>query len=149
MQEAKIFRYVEKRLYTYIYDLEKLQELQSRLEYLRGSGSVHAQGYDAINAGGGLYSDPVSEYYDQIERAERAVRKMRRRVEPVRRLLEDLNNPDALDVSRNSYHMAILEKFYFQKIPMTEFLRLTHWSRTAFYARRLDLVNRARGYLRL
>ena len=149
MKDDKKFRYVEKRLYNYLSDLEKLREFQSRLEYLQGSGSVHAQGYDAICASGGLYSDPVSEYYSQLDWAERAVRKMLRRLEPISRLIEDLNNPDALDLTSNDYHMTILEKFYFQKIPMTELLRLTHWSRTAFYARRYDLVNRAREYMRL
>lgn len=149
MKERKIFRYVEKRLYSYPSNMENLRKVREQLEVLREACSVHGLNYDAIRSGGGLYSDPVSEYFDQVSRAERTVAKLTCRVEPVIALIEDIYNPEGLDVERNAYHLTLLEKFYFQKIPMTELLRLTHWSRSAFYARRYDLVQRAREHMRL
>ncbi len=136
------YRYAEKCLYSYKENEQELAHLNDQLQELRHYGDVHGYRYDAQGRAGG-YSDPVCSYVAQIEAIERRLIRARRRVYPVRLLREDVKG----EGRTNEHHRLILEEFYIEHIPMTTLLEATHWSRSAFFARRYDLVVRALNYL--
>lgn len=139
---SRRYRYAEKCLYGYRENEAELERLRVELEELRQSCSVHGQSYGneyGVSSG----HDPVSTYVEQIDRTERRIQHIERRVYPVRRLIADLKE----HTRENDHQRLILECFYMEREPVTSILERTHWSRSAFFARRYDLVMRTLGYL--
>ncbi len=136
------YRYAEKCLYSYKENEQDLSHLKNQLQELKQYGDVHGYRYDTFG-NTCMKSDPVSSYVAQLEGIEHRLMRVRRRVYPVRRLIEDLKEND----KRNEYHRLILEGFYFERIPLTTLLAAWHWCRSVFFARRHDLVMRVIGHI--
>lgn len=137
------YRYAEKCLYSYKGNEELLSDVRAELSELRQRGDIHGYMYDVPSKSSRGHTDPVSSYVSALESAERRVMRLMRRVVPVRRLRKDVKGGGR----RNAHHRLILEEYYIEHVPMTTLLASVHWSRSAFFARRYDLVLRAISYL--
>lgn len=141
--------YVEKCLYDYPKNTAKIEMLKNELQALRSSGDVQGISYDAKNNIHGAHSDPVSQHYQNIESMEIKIYRLSRHTEPVRKMLEALDSPYALDGSRNAEYKKILELFYWGGNSVRDILNHLGWSKTSFYVRRQGLLKMAEEYFDL
>ena len=147
--QDKIFKLVEKRLFSYLPSCKRLKKMHCELEILQSSSSVHSQNLNSVASQVIGHSDPVGERVDKIDTAERKFYKFLKFLTPVTRLICDLKNAHILDTVKSVYYLTILEHYYFRKKSVQDILKITHWSRRAFYSRRYELVCQAREYMRL
>ena len=144
----KEYRFTECVMYGYKRDAEKCADLALEIDALRGNGDVQGQNYSAdINNHGGV-SDPVARHVEKIMKLEHKLKRLLRRVGAVTRLRENLTTENIITITKPRNLLKILDDYYIAKATVSEFLRQTHWGRSAFYMRRRELVMLAGEYLR-
>lgn len=143
---GKEYRYAEKVLYGYRGNAESVLRLSEELRILRECGDVHGQGYGQT-AGNGI-SDPVACHVASVIRIESQLKRIQRRVSAVDRMREDLQAGHVITITRPKNLLLILEEYYIPCVTLSEFLSVTHWSRSIFYVRRRELIIITGEYLR-
>ena len=141
MSDDEYYRYAEKCLYGYRRNEERAEQLREELRQLRDAGDVKAQSYGLQNSGAGGYSDPVGMYVENIERAEHALHRLERKVKPIARLRNDLQEGSVITVTSPHNLIRVMEEYFFENKKVMEFLRITRWGRSTFFNRRYELVS--------
>ena len=145
----KEYRFTECVMYGYKGNVEKCAELAVEIDALREKGDVQGQNYNTdINVHGGT-SDPVAHHVEKIMKLEHKLKRLLQRVRAVDRLREDLTTGNVITITKPRNLLKILDDYSIAKATVSEFLRLTHWGRSAFYVRRRELVILAGEYLRV
>ena len=139
--DKKLFRYIEKCLYSYIDNCTKLERLRRELSLLRLRGDVGVQDYKRV-AGSGSGS-PVFRFVVKLEAMEHKMNRLEQITKPVKELIADLaKNPN----SRNPALMNILVSHYFKGLQVKAVMQESHISKSGFYALKYALVRKAMRY---
>ncbi len=146
MTNEEWYKYTEKILRSYRRNVESALRVQEELDILRECGDMAGMRYAEGHASGS--GDPVLSYVMRAEGLENKLKRIKRRVRVVERLREDLRNGEIITVTSSRNLLRILTEHYIDGLTVTEFLRITSWVRSTFYARRRELVMIAGEYLR-
>lgn len=147
MKSETRYRYIEAFLRGYIRDSLYLLKYQDELAKLTARGDVNCQQYDQ-RVKRNNSSDPVSRHAEAIINLEQKIAKYKSRVDAVDMLRDKLDRGDVSTITSPRKLLQLLDDHYIGGCSMVEFLRLNHWGRSIFYARRRELVTLAGDYLR-
>ena len=146
MKNETRYRYIEAFLKGYIRDSLSLLKCQNELAKLAVKGDVNCQQYDqrvkTINS-----SDPVSRHAEAIINLEQKIARLKSRVDAVDMLRDKLDRGDVNAITSPRKLLQLLDDHYIGGCSMREFLRINHWGRSIFYARRRELLTVAEDYL--
>ncbi len=146
MTNEEWYKYTEKILHSYRRNVESALRLQEEIDILRECGDMAGVRYAEGHTSGS--GDPVLSYVMRVEGLESRLKRIKRRVRAVEKLREDLRNGEIITVTSPRNLLRILTEYYIDGLTVTEFLRITSWVRSTFYARNRELVMIAGEYLR-
>ncbi len=130
--------YIEKCLYEYLENLEKLSNFHLEQKKLM---SVHGQSYEKHSANG--ISDPVSEVAFRFFSLEKKILKTEKKITPVTELYKSLLWSSELHIFQMK---EILKLRYFEKKKAERVIREMAISRATFWRRCHQLLSRAKKY---
>ena len=144
--DRNTFRYIEKCLYNYPFNVKRIKLLSNDLEYLKISSDVKAQQYHNAIGGGG-HTDPVFAYVAKLEKKESELKQVEQVTAPITVLIEVLENAMKNGSEYNKMLLKVLQSFYFDKLSnyvLCDELSLCRQSR---YKKRCELVRLAAAFL--
>lgn len=149
MIEKEILEQVEECLQDYPANFSRVEVLKKDLQILRARGDVQAQNYVRIynNDSRTTHSDPVANYFEEIQKKEEEIDRLKRITDPITKMIQDLKTPYALDSSLNSDFIKILGLSYFGRNTVENILDSTGWSRASYFRKKKKLAELARSYL--
>lgn len=149
MIEKEILEQVEECLQDYPANFSRVEVLKKDLQILRARGDVQAQNYVRIynNDSRTTHSDPVANYFEEIQKKEEEIDRLKRIIDPITKMIQDLKTPYALDSSLNSDFIKILGLSYFGRNTVESILDSTGWSRASYFRKKKKLAELARSYL--
>lgn len=141
------YRTTEKYLYSYRFDKMRLKQANDEYKILRERTDIHVQKYVPSYPSEGSYSDPVSEYCQKIFAYRKIIKRLKKRINTVKKLNSDLN---AGQFGEHSYIMQkILKNIFLRGMSKYIFCKEYKLSSRTFYRRKRELVNIAVKYFEL
>ena len=147
MSKYNVYGYAEKCLRNYHANQARIKILTDDLRILRAGSDVQAQQYDKSTGQFYIGFDPVISYVDKVLALESQIRRLERNTKPITQLIQDLRTPYALDKSRNTDYLKIIELYYFGGNSLDAVSQEMHCSRSTLFYRRRGLIQLTVGYL--
>ena len=140
-----VFRYVEKCLYKYPLNVNRLGVLKEDLRLLRINGDVKAQQYEQPCTG--TFYSPVEEHLIKIQGMEQKIKQLEKTTAPITALMKNI--ADNQKFKRNQEYRILLEMFYFGGASISEIAGELHVSNSTLLRRRRALIKKTASYLGL
>ena len=137
MKNTNPFRYTEYCLYSYPRNVETYEYLMIELELINLRGDIRTQSYEIHGHSTG-YSNPVEKYVQVIDKIENKLRRLERKIIPVREKHQELRDNKTED--QQAQQLIIMEKYYFEHIPAIQIQREYEMPRVIFIRSRNELV---------
>ena len=137
MKNTNPFRYTEYCLYSYPRNVDVYDCLKIELELIYLRGDVRTQSYEIHSHSTG-YSNPVEKYVQVIDKIENKLRRLERKIIPVREKHQELR--DNQKDEQQTMQLIIMEQYYFEHIPAMQIQRDYEMARGTFIKSRNELV---------